>query len=52
MKKKLTKKEIGIKMEAVEAFKRYLKAGKPGTLPVTAKVTKSILIHLAHIDTR
>ncbi len=43
MEKKLSKREINIKMEAIEAFRRYCKAGKQGTAPKTAKDAKLIL---------
>ncbi len=43
MEKKLCKREINIKMEAIKASRRYCKAGKQGNSPKTAKDAKSIL---------
>ncbi len=43
MEKKLCKWEINIKIEAIESFRRYLKAGKQCTAPKTAKDAQFIL---------
>ncbi len=41
--KKLSRRETSIKLEAVEAYRRYLSAGTSGTLPEKAKDAKAIL---------